>query len=239
VKDDQGEYGILPCGSSNYFCNLAYDLFVLKDNGVLFNSWLRRLKIGGEFQGVRHEIFAAATCIRAGFKITPDQAMKPTEFIATHISAGLQIAVEAKSPQRKNVLGAKIGRKTTKADIIQLLNRALKKTVSQPYVIFIDLNLPPLEGSVFEKPWFKEVKESVERQLGEATPSKPDLFNMVVFTNHPLHYGRNDEPSPPLEHPVVLFSMHPKHPIDRVLLDAIHMAAEKFGNIPPGFPVYP
>lgn len=240
VKDEQGEYGILPCGSSNYFYNLAYDLFVLQDNGVLFDSWLHRLKNDGEFQGVRHEIFAAATCIRAGFKTAPDRTAKPTEFIATHISTGLQIAVEAKSRQRKGVLGAELGGNTTKADIIPLLNRALNgKTVSQPYVVFIDLNLPQSEGSAFEKPWFKEVKQRVERQLGEATSSKPDLFNMVVFTNHPLHYGSNDEPSPPLEHPVVLFSMHPKHPADRVLLDAIHEAAEKFGNIPPGFPVYP
>jgi hypothetical protein len=106
-------------------------------------------------------------------------------------------------------------------------------------LIFIDLNLPPSQGSVFEKPWFREVKESVERQFGAVTLAKPDEFSMVVFTNHPLHYGRNDEPSPQLEKPFVLFSMYPKYPLSRGLLDAIHEAAENFGNIPRGFPIHP
>ena len=62
---------------------------------------------------------------------------------------------------------------------------------------------------------------------------------MVVFTNHPLHYGHNNQPSPSLEHPVILFPNYSKHSVDRALLYAIHDAAEKFGNIPRGFPVYP
>ena len=248
--DQAGEFAFLPCGASNYFFNLAYDLFVLQDAGALNLSVLTRLKNKKGFQGARNEIFVAATCLRAGFKIEyeneRDGRTKHAEFVATHCETGAAIVVEAKSRHRPGVLdfeGEGQPVQNPKADVIGLLNDAIakanEKPITQPYVIFIDLNLPPSQGSVFEKPWFREVKQRVERQLGEATPSKPDAFNMVVFTNHPLHYGGNDEPSPPLEHPVVLFSMHPKHPADRVLLDAIHEAAEKFGNIPPGFPDNP
>jgi hypothetical protein len=238
VKDEQGEYGILPCGSSNYFYNLAYDLFVLQDNGVLFDGWLHRLKIKKEFQGVRHEIFAAATCIRAGFKITPDQAEKPTEFIATHISTGLQIAVEAKSRQRKDVLGAEIGGNLTKAEIIPLLNRALKKTVSQPYVIFIDLNLPYSPEPPFKKKWFQEIHGSILPELGDSSPTERDKFNMVVFTNHPWHYGENNQPSPPLEPGMCLVSKYPEMELTNgMVLNDLMKAVQQFGNIPKAFPI--
>lgn len=238
AKDEQGEYGILPCGSSNYFYNLAYDLFVLKDNGVLFDSWLHRLKNKNEFQGVRHEIFAAATCIRAGFKIALDQAAKPTEFIATHISTGLQIAVEAKSRQRKDVLDAEIGGNLTKAGIIPLLNRALKKTVSQPYVIFIDLNLPFSPEPAFQKKWFQDIHGSILPELGDSSPTKRDKFNMVVFTNHPWHHGANNQPSPPLEPGMCLVSKYPEMELtDGTVLNDLMKAVQLFGNIPKAFPI--
>jgi len=240
VKDEQDEYGILPCGSSNYFFNLAYDLFVLQDNGVLFDSWLHRLKNKKEFQGVRHEIFTAATCIRAGFKIAPDQAEKPTEFIATHISTGLQIAVEAKSRQRKGVLGAEIGGNLTKAEIIPLLNRALKKTVSQPYVIFIDLNLPYSPEPAFKKKWFQEIHGAILPELGDSSPTERDKFNMVVFTNHPWHYGENNQPSPPLEPGMCLVSKYPEIELTNgVVLNDLMKSVEQFGNIPKAFPLAP
>ena len=101
------------------------------------------------------------------------------------------------------------------------------------------MNLPPSAGSVFEKPWFKELKSGIERQLGDATPTKRDVFNMLVFTNHPFHYGSNDGPSPQLEVPLALLAMHPKYPVERAALDILYDAAANFGNIPRGFPIPP
>lgn len=242
VKDEQGEYGILPCGSSNYFYNLAYDLFVLQDNDVLFDRWLQRLKNKNEFQGVRHEIFAGATCIRAGFKITPDQAETPTEFIATHTNTGMHIAVEAKSRHRAGVLDANVQVKkkpNPKAQIIQILNQALKKSVSQPYVIFIDLNLPFSPEPAFQKKWFQEIHGSILTQLDDSSLTKRDKFNMIVFTNHPWHYGENNQPSPPLEPGICLVSKYPeKEFTNDTVLNELMKAVQLFGNIPKGFPIY-
>jgi hypothetical protein len=255
LTDQNGDFAFVPCGASNYFYSLAYDLFVLQDAGVLNAKVIRRLKDKRQFQGARHEIFVAATCVRAGFRIEyedeSDGTKKHSEFLAKHRVSGAIIAVEAKSRHRQGVLDFNTGAKQTpnpKAGVIKLLNRALGKAtlsktnlrpIEKPYLVFIDVNLPPSAGSVFEKAWFKETKTGIERALKEATPVKPDMFNMLVFTNHPFHYGPNDGASPQLEEPFALLSMHPKYPIERALLDMIYEAAANFGNIPRGFPIRP
>jgi len=242
VKDEQGEYGILPCGSSNCFYNLAYDLFVLQDNGALPESLIHRLKIKDQFQGARYEVFTAATCIRAGFQIEySDRSRKPTEFIATHIKTRLQIAVEAKSRHRAGVLDANIpGKKKTnpKAQVIQVLNQALKKTVALPYVIFIDLNLPYSPEPAFQKKWFREIHGAILPELGDSSPTERDKFNMVVFTNHPWHYGENNQPSPPLEPGMCLVSKYPERELTNgKVLNDLMKAVQLFGNIPKAFPI--
>jgi hypothetical protein len=253
--DHNGDFVFSPCGAANYFYSLAYDLFVLQDVGLLNESVLQRLKDRQQFQGARHEIFVAATFARAGFRIEyedeSDGTTKHSEFLATHADSGATVAVEAKSRHRQGVLNFDAGGKRTsnpKADVIKLLNKALSKAtlskanqnpITKPYVIFIDLNLPPSAGSAFEKPWFKDLKSGIDRQLGEATPAKPDVFNMLVFTNHPFHYSPADEPSPQVDVPLALFSMHAKHPIERAALDLVYHAAANFGNIPRGFPILP
>jgi hypothetical protein len=242
VKDDQGEYAILPCGSTNCFYNLAYDLFVLQDNDALSECLIHRLKNKDQFQGVRHEVFAAATCIRAGFKIAySDRSKNPTEFIATHIKTGLQIAVEAKSRHRAGVLDANVEGKrkpNPKAKIIQLLNQALKKTVCQPYVIFIDINLPFSPEPVFQKKWFQEIYRSIFLELGDSSPAKRDKFNIIFFTNHPWHYGEDDQPSPPREPGATLVSKYPEKPlVDNAILNDLMKAVDLFGNIPRAFPI--
>ena len=87
---------------------LAYDLYVLRDKQVLQDDIIRRLKILDQFQGARHELFAAVSCIRAGYSIKyedeKDGTRKHTEFIATHKKTGQKIAVEAKSKHRTGIL---------------------------------------------------------------------------------------------------------------------------------------
>src|SRR6202044_1926321 len=83
-----------------YF-TFAYDLFVVKDNGRLDERLLERLKNCDQFQGARHELFAEATCLRAGFTIEhedeTDGSSRHAEFTVTHKRTGQKISVEAKS----------------------------------------------------------------------------------------------------------------------------------------------
>ena len=62
-----------------------------------------------QFQGVRYELFVAATCIRAGFDIAyedeTDKTKKHPEFVATHRLTGQKISVEAKRRHRQDILG--------------------------------------------------------------------------------------------------------------------------------------
>lgn len=63
---------------------LSYDLYLIRHHGALQKIIIERLKWEDQFQGTRHEIFAAATCIRAGFEIAyedeTDRIKKHPEF---------------------------------------------------------------------------------------------------------------------------------------------------------------
>jgi hypothetical protein len=101
-------------------------------------------------------------------------------------------------------------------------------------VIFIDVNIPPSPKPIFETSWFKEVAESATK-AGRVTETDPSPFNQLVFTNHPFHYGKDSEPSPPPS----TFSAIPINPKISIVyprvLRAIHEATQKFGRIPENF----
>ena len=86
-----------------YF-TFAYDLFTVQDNGRLDARLIERLKNCDQFQGARHELFAEATCLRAGFSIEhedeTDGLTRHAEFTATHKASGQRVSVEAKSKHR-------------------------------------------------------------------------------------------------------------------------------------------
>lgn len=235
-----GLYGAVPNGPTRAYLLLAYDLYTLRHHSALQAAVVRRLKHRDQFQGARHELFAAATCIRAGCDIwyedETDNSSKHAEFIAAHRLTGQKIAVEAKSRHRPGVLG-RPGQpqpaETLRAGIERLLKDALAKPVSHPYVIFVDLNLPPFEGLAFQAPWFEEVGDSVAK-IGDACGAG-DPFNLIVFSNQPDHYLDTDIPSPG----GTILSVVGRNP--RVLAEfpaaiaAIHEAAQKFGAIPNWF----
>ena len=49
-------------------------------------------------------------------------------------------------------------------------------------MLFIDLNLPPSHELLAEKPWFKEVMDTVAK-LGDKHGQR-DPFNLIVFSNY-------------------------------------------------------
>jgi hypothetical protein len=63
-----------------------------------------------------------------------------------------------------------------------------------------------------------------------------DPYNLIVFTNHPHHFGTDDEIDP-RKHLVSLFSEVPRTPTQfPAALWEIHNAASLYGNIPNDFP---
>lgn len=240
--DTDGIYKAIPNGAFSAYVLLAYDLYILKDNQALQADIIRRLKIPDQFQGARHELFATATCVRAGFQIEfeneKDRSRKHPEFIAAHKKTGQKIAVESKSKHRKGILGFPGKRqpdKEIRLGLTALINNATKKINNFPLIVFVDTNLPPsIAKIVYELPppsiKIKKVMEKIQKKEGK------DLFNLIVFTNHPHDYGTETEDDPQRNITSVL-SLNPSHlPTDHQSIIDLHEAAAQHGNIPREFP---
>ena len=239
-RSPDGLCGVVPNGAMRAYLLLAYDMYVLRHHSKLQAAVVKRLKHRDQFQGARHELFAAATCIRAGYHIEyedeSDSSQKHTELIAKHEVTGQYVAVEAKSRHRPGVLGYPGQPQSSaelRAGIERLVKNALAKPATHPYVIFFDLNLPPSLGHAFRAPWFKEVGDSVAK-IGDAH-ADGDPFNLIVFSNQPDHYLKDDIPSTGGTHLSVvgrnprIAAAHPE------AIVAIHDAATKFGTLPNAF----
>ena len=104
-----GFYTAQPNGSMAAYLMFALNLFLIEDNSRFDDDLLRRLRDTQQFQGARHEVFAEATCLRAGFSIEheneQDRTTRHAEFTARHKVTGQLISVEAKSRHRRGVLG--------------------------------------------------------------------------------------------------------------------------------------
>ena len=236
---DNSVYGFKPNGAALSYLLFAFDLFAAQHHGVLKKDLLRRLRRKEHFQGARHELFAIATCIRAGceieFEDESDGSKRHVEFIAVHRRTGQRIAVEAKSRHRPGVLGFKGDRPPDDAvevGIQGLVRDALGKPVSDPYVIFVDVNLPPDLEPVNTK-WLDKVGGPILDEWRQ--DGAPDPWNMILFTSFPHHYG-DDSASAPLGKAVGLLGKNPiiaeTHP---EVIREIYEAARKFGALPNRF----
>jgi len=243
-----GFYEAIPNGYLAAYMAFAHDLYVVHDNGRLDDELLRRLKLIDQFQGARHELFAEATCLRAGFTIEhedeKDRTIRHAEFTATHKETGQKVSVEAKSKHRPGVLGRSGDpepENEVKLRFGSLLNDAIKKNPPYPLVIFLDTNLPPVVAALVFKPestnpptppiLMQKLLDKIRKEHNGT-----DLFNLVVFTNHPHHYGKEDE-ADPKKHITSFLSQIPKKPVSypNAIL-GIHIGASKYGNIPNKFP---
>ena len=229
----------LPCGALAAYTNFAYDLYVVDDNGGLDDELLQRLKNRQLFQGTRHELFAEATCYRAGFTVQheneKDGSTRHAEFTVRHAATGQLLSVEAKSRHRAGVL-AMLGTPEEKPPLrlMPLINDAVAKNAKHPLVIFVDTNLP-----------FKWAERVLGRQVGN-TISRPlqilldrikkehndaDPYCMIIFSNHPHHYAVRD--LDPQKHLLSVLSQQPR--AHMLSLRSLFMAAGLYGNIPMGF----
>lgn len=225
------------------FFSFAYDLFTVQDNGRLDARLIERLKNSEQFQGARHELFAEATCLRAGFSIEredeTDGSTRHAEFAATHKATGQKVSVEAKSKHRPGVLGYPGSQQIEgehKLSVGQLLNDAIRKNTPHPLVVFLDLNLPWSTGikllgkDVSPHPLLLGTLDRMRKRHSGKAP-----INLLVVTNHPDHYTAAEEaaPSPQL---LTVKSEIPVRPVAHAnALMAIHQAANLYGRIPQFF----
>ena len=239
--NEDGFYEGVPTGPFAALLLLAYDLYIVGHNNKIQKELLRRLKNRDQFQGARHELFTAATCIKAGFDLQfedeTDTSRTHVEFIGQHKLTGQKVCVEAKSKHRRGVLGYRgtMRDEQVKLRLRRLLNSALSKDHDHPLVVFVDLNIPPEQAqNIFGMPLsngFKEICNNIKK----ASDGK-DIFNLLVLTNHPHHYGESDEPDPRRDRAAILATnpeIYPKFP--QTLVN-IFDAANQYGRVPQFFP---
>ena len=231
----------LPCGALAAYTCLAYDLYVVDDNGGLDEDFLQRLKNCELFQGARHELFAEATCYRAGFTVQheneKDRSTRHAEFTARHLTSGQLLSVEAKSRHRQGVLGRPgTQEERPKLRLMPLINDSVAKNPTHPLVIFVDANLPfkwaervlgRQGGNIISRP-IQILLDRVKEKHNGADP-----YCMIVFSNHPHHYAIRD--LDPQKHLLSVVSQQPNAHV--LALKSIHMAATLYGNIPTGFSI--
>lgn len=242
-RDAQGRYKAQMTGPMLGYFTFAYDLFTVQDNGRLDARLIERLKNCDQFQGARHELFAEATCLRAGFAIEhedeTDGSTRHAEFTATHVNTGQKVSVEAKSKHRPGVLGfpgALEPEGQHNLNVGQLLNDAIRKDTAHPLVVFLDLNLPWATASKLldrRIPPHRVIQGTLDRMRRRYSGRDP--INLVVVTNHPEHYSADEEAAP--SHQILSIQTQvPVKPVARPnALMAIHYAADKYGRIPQFF----
>lgn len=231
----------IPSGPTKAFLLLAYDLYALDHNSILQERLVERLRKPDQFWGARHELFAAATFIRANFNIDfsdeTDRSQTHPEFIATHKISGLRIAVEAKCRHQlmaKHQSQANAKKPLPRDRTSRLLSRALKKEVHQPYVVFIELALGPLRSALTDTEHFQRLLRVFDR-YDARKGARPDEFNVIIFTNHPEHLGHDDLPAPHSDWVFVASQRETRYTLPNDVAMAIKRAVEQYGDIPVEF----
>ncbi len=235
----------VPDGRALAYVLLAYELYILRDHGALQHRLIERLKRHADFQGARYELFVAATMIRAGFDLVheneTDATRKHPEFVATCRRTGVRLAVEAKSRHLPGLLGqpgAPPSPEDFRLDIRGSLQRALEKNPPEPYVIFIDANMPPDYAEAKAEAWVADVQSAVElkdRWYNEVGIGGPSGFNLLLVTNMAHHFGGPGAPPPRPLFYRMLPSATVRTSVDPAILLRIEQSLEKATNIPKGF----
>ena len=246
TPQQDGMFVAVPNGALAACNNFYYDLYTVDDNSVLDDDLVARLKHRDQFQGALHELFAEATCLRAGFTIIRENAKDPkrrhVEFVAVHKSTGQHILVEAKSRHRPGIMGRRGSRDAT-ADIKfrRLINDAVAKDPKNPLAIFVDTNLPAERAHRFYSPRstnpltpslaMSALMEKVRKDYGGVDP-----YNLIVFSNHPCHYSDDDRPATGSRWSGFI-SQKARVPVihQQTLFDLLR-AVNLYGNVPTHFP---
>lgn len=111
------------------------------------------------------------------------------------------------------------------------MSNAIGKYRGRPYVILQDLDLPPIPDRPFDESWFPEIV-NLPDEVAHQIDGK-DKFNMICYTNYPVHYA--DAKAPWFTHFEVVSNSPAAEVSDRAPLDEIRRSLAQFGNIPVSF----
>ena len=238
AKDEGGGmYSGVPNGPMQAFLTFAYDLYVLRDNKRFQDEIVERLKRREHFPGARYELLVAASFVRGGFDIQyedeTDNTRKHPEFVATHKLTGMAFDVEAKKRNRGTaVTPEQFDQGLARIGVRDLLATAIAKFRDKPLIVFVDLDVPPIQGNPFEKPWAKELLET-QTEAGDETPEGKHKCSLVVYTNYPVSYHKD---SPPGFSFIVSLSTVPLLPLaNSKPIDDLIGALNQFGALPNSF----
>ncbi len=245
---DENTRAMLATGNAQSLLSLAFDVWLLSQNGYMRDEWLERLRDRNAYQGVRHEIGVASLFVRMGCELEfydPNERdengkqPKRAEFIAVHSASGNRVAVEAKSRHVEGVIhspGTMNYRNALKGDITTLYKKALlKKTDGLPLVIFIDVNSPTESGQTVQNTkWFADIKRSFDSRPA-ATPENPDKYAALFVTNFSSHYQGSDVARGGQY--LFIGSTHPQYPIkdgyQSDFMQRLIRATSNYGYVPP------
>ncbi|OWK37577.1 hypothetical protein FRUB_06697 [Fimbriiglobus ruber] len=112
----------------------------------------------------------------------------------------------------------------------RLVNKAIKKPITNPFVIFIDLNLPPLPHDPLSADWLERVAAPLVRDRDRK--GEPDPWNLLLLSNFPDHYA-DDDASHPRGYVNGVFGKNPVHAVAHPeAFTAIVDAALQYGSLP-------
>ncbi|MEN8180479.1 MAG: SEC-C domain-containing protein [Pseudomonadota bacterium] len=232
-----------PTGAMKAWFQLAYDLYTIRHNAELQDFLLGRIRSSDQFQGALYEANVTAIFIRAGYDIDfedeTDRTSKHPEFIATHRVTGNKIAVEAKSRHRPGILGqpgAIDDSVDVSVDAKRILNKAFAKQSDLPFIVFLNVNVPPTKESYVDSRWIREAEQVVSAKSRRASEENPFPASAIIFTNAPYYWQLNEVVEDYgwaygrfIEHPVVAL------PEKKIVQDLV-IASRQNGNIPNEFP---
>ena len=232
VPGPDGLLALVPTGEEAALLTLANDLFVLRHNSAFREDILDRLRHRDQFAGARYELFAAATCVRAGMTVRHederDRSRRHVEFIATDKSIGVEVAVEAKQRQRASGRPAVPG--AARPSVTSLVNNALAKRPGVPMVVFVDADMdPPPAG---DTRWVGRMERAVRQEMArvEANARGPLEANMVVVTS--IAYWRAGSSPAPLTMFYPHIPSQTLFPVSDAVLYKLCEAATKHRHIP-------
>jgi hypothetical protein len=167
-------------GAAALFFHLAYGLYTLAHNAELQSELLRRLKNTATFNGARHEVFVAASFVRAGFDIEfedeSDRSSTHCEFTATFKKTGRKFSVEAKRREGRN-----------RERFGHLINNALAKCANHERVIFLEMNWEDPARGLEPPPFHDFILRRLRRmELNLQLASQPPAY--IFVTNNPHEF---------------------------------------------------